>query len=92
MAGKADLVDDVVNNVAGLSKRQATAAFEAIFDAITDRLKNGDRVQVPGFGSFSVAVRDAREGRNPKTGATIKIAKSSSAKFKQGKELKDALN
>lgn len=92
MAGKADLVDDVVNNVAGLSKRMATDAFEALFGAITDRLKAGERVQVPGFGSFSVSTRDAREGRNPKTGDPIKIAKSSSAKFKQGKELKDALN
>lgn len=92
MAGKADLVDDVVNSVAGLSKRQATAAFEAIFEAITERLKGGERVQVPGFGSFAVGTRDAREGRNPKTGATIKIAASRSAKFKQGKELKDSLN
>jgi len=91
MAGKADIVNTVVGRVDGLSKKQATDAFDAIFDSIADLLKSGERVQVTSFGSFSVAERAAREGRNPATGQKIQIAASRNPKFKPAKELKDSL-
>jgi DNA-binding protein HU-beta len=75
-----------------LSKADATAATEAVFDTITTALKAGDTIQMTGFGSFSVSERAAREGRNPSTGEPIQIAASKQAKFKAGKALKDAVN
>ncbi|MCB1055177.1 MAG: HU family DNA-binding protein [Acidobacteria bacterium] len=92
MAGKADIVDTVVNAVDGLTKKQAAETFDAIFGAITDTLADGERVVVPGFGSFSVSHRPARDGRNPATGEKMTIAASNNAKFKPGKELKEAIN
>ncbi|MEZ5314367.1 MAG: HU family DNA-binding protein [Thermoanaerobaculia bacterium] len=92
MAGKADIVEHVAGAVDGLTKKQAGEAFEAVIDAITKGLRKGDRVQIPGFGSFSVSKRAARKGRNPATGATITIKASKNARFKAGKELKEALN
>lgn len=92
MAGKADLVEHVFNSVDGITKKQAAEAFDAVFDAITTCLVDGDRVTVPGFGSFSSAERAARKGRNPKTGEEITIAASTNAKFKAGKDLKESLN
>ena len=70
----------------------AAEAFEAVFDGVVRQLRKGERVQVPGFGSFAVSKRAARQGRNPKTGETIKIKASKSVRFKVGKELKDKLN
>ena len=55
MAGKADFINSIVDSVEGLNKRQATAVFEAVFDAITAALKSGDGAKVPGFGSFSIS-------------------------------------
>lgn len=92
MAGKADIVDSIADNVEGLTKKQAAEAFETVLDTITSHLKNGDRVQLPGFGSFSVTHRAARMGRNPKTGDAIQIKASNAARFKMGKDLKEALN
>jgi len=91
MAGKADLVDEIADK-AELTKTQATKAFDAIVNSITKSLKKGERVQLPGFGSFSVSKRNARQGRNPATGATIQIPASKSVRFKMGKDLKDTLN
>lgn len=92
MAGKADIVTAVTSSVEGLTKKQAAEVFDAIFETITDYLKDGERVALPGFGSFSVAERAARTGRNPATGEEITIAASRNAKFKAGKELKETLN
>jgi DNA-binding protein HU-beta len=92
MAGKADIVNHVVTSVEGVTRKQATEVFEAIMDATSDFLQGGDRVQFPGFGSFSVSDRPARKGRNPKTGETITIKASKNVRFKAGKELKDSLN
>lgn len=92
MAGKADFINNIVESVEGLTKRQATAAFEAIFDAITQALKTGESAKVPGFGSFSISERAARKGRNPATGASINIKASKSVRFKAGKELKESVN
>ncbi|MCP1335589.1 HU family DNA-binding protein [Futiania mangrovi] len=82
----------VVSDKTGLTKADAAKAVDAVFDAITDALKQGDEVRLVGFGSFAVAAREAKQGRNPQTGATITIPASKQPKFKAGKGLKDALN
>ncbi|MDX5360062.1 MAG: HU family DNA-binding protein [Alphaproteobacteria bacterium] len=82
----------VVSDNTGLTKADAAKAVDAVFDAITDALKKGDEVRLVGFGSFAVAAREAKQGRNPQTGATITIPASKQPKFKAGKGLKDALN
>ena len=92
MAGKADIVDSMVSRVEGMSKKQAAEAFDVAFETIKAALQTGNRVQIQGFGSFSISHRNARMGRNPATGATIQIAASNNVKFKAGKELKDAVN
>ena len=92
MAGKADIVDSIVDNVEDLTKKQASDAFETVLSTITGHLKKGERVQLPGFGSFSVTHRAARTGRNPKTGDSIQIKASNAARFKMGKDLKESLN
>ena len=77
---------------AGISKKDAEKALKAFTDAVADELKAGGKVQLVGFGTFEVAARSAREGRNPQTGAVMKIAASKAPKFKAGKALKDMLN
>ena len=77
---------------AGLSKKDAEKALKAFTDVVAEELKKGEKVQLVGFGTFEVSERAAREGRNPQTGETMKIAASKSPKFKAGKALKDALN
>ena len=88
---KNDLVSSVAD-ASGISKADAAKAVDGVFDAISGALKNGDSVQLTGFGGFSVARREARQGRNPQSGATIQIAASNQPKFKAGKGLKDAVN
>jgi DNA-binding protein HU-beta len=88
---KNDLVG-VVAEKADITKAQAGDAVDAVFEAITSSLKNGDEVRLVGFGTFAVSQRKETTGRNPATGAEIKIPASNQAKFKPGKGLKDALN
>jgi len=76
----------------GLSKKNAEAALNALTSAVEGALKKGDKVQLVGFGTFEVRERAARTGRNPQTGAEIKIAASKNPAFKAGKALKDAIN
>ena len=86
---------ELVAAVAGkceVSKKDAEKVIEAVTSVITDALKNGDKVQLVGFGTFEVAERAAREGRNPESGETMYIAASKTPKFKAGKVLKDAVN
>ena len=92
MAGKNDACSYLGDSVDGLTKGQANEAYDALFDYISDVLADGDRVQIPGFGSFSISERAAREGRNPATGESIKIAASKVVRFKPSKGLKDAVN
>lgn len=92
MAGKADIVDSIADKVDGLTKKQAGEAFEAFVATVSKHLKKGDRVQVPGLGSFVVSHRAARMGRNPKTGEPIRIKASKTVRFKIGKDLKERLN
>ncbi len=77
---------------AGLSKKDAEAALKAFTDVVSGALKKGDKIQLVGFGTFEVSERSAREGRNPHTGETMKIAASKAPKFKAGKALKDLVN
>jgi DNA-binding protein HU-beta len=88
---KNDLVGAVAEK-ADITKGQAAEAVDAVFDAIAGSLKKGDEVRLVGFGTFSVSKRKATTGRNPATGAEIKIPASNQAKFKPGKGLKDSLN
>jgi DNA-binding protein HU-beta len=92
MASKADIVEHVANSVEGLTKKAAGETFDAAIEAISKALRKGDRVQIPGFGSFTVSKRAARKGRNPATGQSITIKASKNVRFKAGKELKDSLN
>ena len=73
------------------TKADSEKAVNAFLETVTDALKAGDKVVFTGFGSFEVAEREAREGRNPSTGATIQIAACKAPKFKAGKSLKDAV-
>lgn len=88
---KADLID-LVGSKADIPKQKAEEIVNGVFDDIVAALKNGDKVNISGFGTFSVSERKARTGRNPKTGESIQIASSRAAKFKAGKTLKDSLS
>ena len=88
---KAELVSAVADK-AGITKAQAAAALDQVLGGIGSALRTGDKVTLVGFGTFSVASRGARTGRNPRTGDSLKIAAKSVAKFKPGKKLSDAVN
>jgi DNA-binding protein HU-beta len=88
---KADLIDRISAGC-HINKTQAASAIDTTVDSITAALRKGDRVALIGFGTFSVSQRKARNGRNPQTGATIKIAARKVAKFTAGAELKKAVN
>ncbi len=88
---KSDLIESMASN-AGISKAAAGKALDAMMKSITGELMTGGRVSLVGFGSFSVSARAARDGRNPQTGATIKIPARKVVKFKAGSELKDSVN
>ena len=88
---KTELVAAIADE-AGLSKKDAEKALKAFTDVVTEELKKGEKVQLVGFGTFEVSERAAREGRNPQTGAAMKIAASKATKFKAGKALKDLIN
>jgi DNA-binding protein HU-beta len=88
---KGDLINAVASS-ASITKAQATEAVNTVFGSIENTLKKGDKASFIGFGTFSISKRAAREGRNPSTGQTIKIAASNQVKFKAGKALKDSVN
>ncbi len=88
---KAELIDQVAV-AAELNKASATRAVEAVLDGIAAALKAGDTVTLSGFGTFSVSMRAARTGRNPRTGESLTIPASKNPKFKAGKGLKDTVN
>ena len=87
---KSDLID-AISKGADITKVQADAALATLLDSIRKALKKGDRVQLIGFGTFSVTKRAARTGRNPQTGKAIKIAAKKVARFKVGKELAETV-
>ena len=88
---KSELVAAIAEK-AELSKKDSEKALKAFVDVVTEELKKGEKIQLVGFGTFETATREAREGRNPRTGATMKIAATKAPKFKAGKALKDAVN
>ncbi|MHB8254783.1 MAG: HU family DNA-binding protein [Acidiferrobacter sp.] len=88
---KSELIEKVAGH-ADLNKASAARAVDAVFDSITQALRDGETINLVGFGTFSVGERAARSGRNPRTGETIDIAASRNPRFKAGKGLKDAVN
>lgn len=88
---KSELIDAIAAQ-SGLKKTESAAALDAFIDAVGAALKKGDQVTLVGFGTFLVREREARTGRNPRSGETIEIAASRLPSFKAGKGLKDAVN
>jgi DNA-binding protein HU-beta len=88
---KAELIDKISAD-AGITKVQANEEIDSFTSAVIATLKKGDRVSLVGFGTFSVSARAARNGRNPQTGATIKIKASKVPKFKAGKGFSESIN
>jgi len=91
MAGKADVINAIAEQ-AGISKKEAAAAFDAFVGYISDTCQRGERCAIPGLGSFLVTQRKAREGRNPRTKEPISIPASKNVRFKAGKDLRDLMN
>ncbi|MDE6568535.1 MAG: HU family DNA-binding protein [Lachnospiraceae bacterium] len=88
---KTDLVAAIAEKT-DLSKKDSEKALKAFIETVTDELAKGEKIQLVGFGTFEVAQRAARDGRNPLTGEPMKIKASKAPKFKAGKALKDAVN
>ena len=87
---KADLIEKMASD-ADISKAAADKALKSFIEAVTKTVKKGNKLTLVGFGTFSVSKRAARKGRNPQTGATIKIAARKVPKFKAGQAFKDAV-
>lgn len=88
---KVEFVDAVAEKT-GLTKADSARAIDAVFATITEVLAKGDKLSLVGFGTFGVSKREAREGRNPRTGEVVKIAARNAVTFKAGTALKDAVN
>lgn len=88
---KADLVERVAKE-ADMTKKDAEQLVEIVFDTIISTLNKGEKIELRGFGSFRLREREARKGRNPKTGDAVKIPAKRVAYFKPGKELKELVN
>lgn len=88
---KSELIERIADS-ADISKKAAGDALQGFLTAVTDTVKKGDKLTLVGFGTFSVTERAARNGRNPQTGKTIKIAAKKVVKFKVGSKLSDAVN
>jgi DNA-binding protein HU-beta len=90
MPGKADVID-AMSEQAGITKREASAAFDAFVRHVTETCQTHNRCAIPGLGTFQVTEREPREGRNPRTKEVINIPASKNVRFKAGKDLRDAL-
>ena len=88
---KSELID-VMASKSGLTKKDSEKALAAFEEGVSEELAKGGKVQLVGFGTFDVAERAAREGRNPQTGGPLQIAASKAPRFRSGKDLKDAVN
>ena len=88
---KTELVAAMVDKT-GLTKKDLEASLKAFTEVVAEELKKGEKIQLVGFGTFEVSKRAARTGRNPQTGAEMKIPASKAPKFKAGKALKDSIN
>lgn len=89
---RSELIQKIADENPNLFQRDVERIVNTIFEEITDALANGDRVELRGFGAFSVKTRDARVGRNPRTGEAVSIDKKKVPFFKTGKLLRDRLN
>ena len=90
---RTELIDAMAKKMGdSATKKEAEAALKAFVDVVTEELAKKEKIQLVGFGTFETFVRSEREGRNPRTGETMKIAESVVPKFKPGKALKDAVN
>ena len=89
---KSGLSERVAERTSHISKRDTEIVVNTIFDSMTHALKRGERIEIRGFGSFQVKVRDAREGRNPKTGEIVRIPAKRTPFFKVGKDLKERID
>src|SRR5581483_5394917 len=85
---KRDLIEEVAQQYPRFSRRDAEVMVNAVFDSMTEALAKGERIEIRGFGSFIVKQREAREGRNPRTGALVSVAAKKVPLFKVGKELR----
>ena len=88
---KAELVEEVANG-SDLTKKDAEVIVQTVLDSIVESLKTGQKIELRGFGSFRVRNRSSRQGRNPKTGSTVKVPAKKVPYFKPGKELKELIN
>lgn len=89
---KAQIIERVAEQVAGLTKRQAEIVVNTLFNSVRNSLQRGDKTEIRGFGSFRLRSRRMKEGRNPKTGATVAVPAKRVPFFKAGKELKELMN
>jgi integration host factor subunit beta len=89
---KSELIEQLTSDNEVLNKREAEMIVNSIFDSIGQALVEGDRVEIRGFGSFTVRERDAREARNPKSGDIVRISAKKTPFFKTGKELRERVN
>ena len=90
---RTELIDAMAKKMGdSATRKEAEAALKAFVDVVTEELTKKEKIQLVGFGTFETSVRPEREGRNPRTGETMKIAESVVPKFKPGKALKDAVN
>jgi len=85
---KKDLIDLLARKIEGLSRKEAEAVLNTVFDSMADSLAEGEKIEIRGFGSFTVRERKAREGRNPRTGEKVQVPARKVPAFKPGKELK----
>lgn len=89
---KSELIQKLADENPHLFQRDVERIVAAVFDEIADALANGDRVELRGFGAFSVKHRDARQGRNPRTGESVSVPEKRAPFFKTGKDLRDRMN
>jgi len=89
---KSELIQRIASHYPHLYQRDIEKIVNAILDEMVEALRRGDRVELRGFGAFSVKLREARQGRNPRTGAVVPVAKKAIAYFKTGKEMRVRLN
>lgn len=92
MMTKSELIDKIAEANGFLNRRESELVVNIIFDSMSNALKEGDKVEIRGFGSFTVREREAREARNPKNGELVKIPAKKTPFFKTGKELKERVN
>ena len=89
---RSELVQKLCSDFPDLSQRELESVVSAIFDSITEQLADGGRVELRGFGAFSTRQREARKGRNPRTGETVSVPDKRVPYFKPGKEMRARLN